>query len=538
MASLAAINHTTFPHCEAHGRLSVSRDRRKAAFCACNDGFLYPLGANAVEENRYSLTGGDGGVLQKNALPRSVRNADAKKGGRWRQENRSWESKTGRNVKKKHGKRISSILEALEANPDIDDALNAWKGKLCAKEQSIVLHEQQNWEAAVKLFSWFKRQDNYAPNVFLYNIMFRTLGRGRRWDLLNSFWEDMLRDGIVPTNVTFSTLIDAYGKAGLKEDALLWYEAMERENVPPDEVTINTVVNLFKKFGQYDEAELFLSRWLLQKGTIHPDAVKNSAKVSGSFESLLSPSSRNCDTSLIAVQEDHDLLKGSVMPVCALRTTGGPGGAQGTDIPTELTASIPESRIKYAFEFYRPQNIDTYNTLIDMYGRAGRLYDASRAFEEMMSAGMNPDTVTFNTMIHICGHHDRLDEAEALFRKMEASCHEPDLATYNILIALYVKKGNIAAAEETWLKLKQAPHLPDQVTYRTLLSAFTAKGMISKAERLSEEMEEAGFPPDYFLLVEMVRMNLQAGLPMKSHAILERLMLFFRIGQSALRSCN
>ncbi|KAI3522110.1 hypothetical protein L1887_11589 [Cichorium endivia] len=61
----------------------------------------------------------------------------------------------------------------------------------------------------------------------------------------------------------------------------------------------------------------------------------------------------------------------------------------------------------------------SYNTLIDLYGKAGRLKDAGDVFAEMLQSGIAMDTITFNTMIFTCGSHENLSEAESLLHKME-----------------------------------------------------------------------------------------------------------------------
>ena len=67
----------------------------------------------------------------------------------------------------------------------------------------------------------------------------------------------------------------------------------------------------------------------------------------------------------------------------------------------------------------KPMLATTYNTLIDLYGKAGKLQNASDSFKEMLVLGIEPDAVTFNTMIHISGSHGQLSEVESLLQKME-----------------------------------------------------------------------------------------------------------------------
>ncbi|KAI5077818.1 hypothetical protein GOP47_0007642 [Adiantum capillus-veneris] len=329
---------------------------------------------------------------------------------------------------------------------DVQSALQPWQGKLQPKEESIILSEQQDWKVAMDLFAWFSSQDDYIPNVFRYNIMFKVLGKHRKWDLLSELWNQMFHEGVRPTNVTFSTIINAYTKAGLINQAIAYFEAMPKESIIPDEVTLNTMVNLYKLSGMYSEAESFGKKFLF------PEDARAS---------------------------DHN----------------------------------------------QPTNIETYNTLIDLCGKSGRLADATHAFEEMMSRGIRPNAVTFNTMIHICGTNDRMEEAEALFRKMEEEKCEPDVGTYSILIALLIKAGNIQAAQHAFSRMKSSSILPNTVTYRTLIIGYSLRGLVAEVENLIEEMEKKGFPLNETIMVHLTQMYIAAGNDAKASHYFDRLKL-------------
>ncbi|MFS8006461.1 putative tetratricopeptide-like helical domain superfamily [Helianthus anomalus] len=158
----------------------------------------------------------------------------------------------------------------------------------------------------------------------------------------------------------------------------------------------------------------------------------------------------------------------------------------------------------------------TYNTLIDTYGKAGRVNDASETFEQMLNEGIVPNTVTLNTMIHMFGNHGQLDKVASLMQKMEQFHCVPDTRTYNILISLHVKHDNIVAAKGYFKKIQEASLEPDSVTYRTLLYAFSIRHMVSEAEELVNEMDERDLEVDEFTQSSLTRMYIEAGMVEKS----------------------
>ncbi|KAK4275840.1 hypothetical protein QN277_018858 [Acacia crassicarpa] len=294
-------------------------------------------------------------------------------------------------------------------------------------------------------------------NVIHYNIMLRILGKARRWSHLESLWNEMNTRGIAATNSTYGTLIDVYSKGGLKEDALVWLEKMLRKGVEPDEVTMVIVVQLYKKAGEFQKAEDFYRKW-------------------SSGELLTQGRNNTLSTSEIDKRVVHS-------HVCL--------------------------------------SSNTYNTLIDTYGKAGQLKEASQTFSKMLNQGIAPTTVTFNTMIHICGNHGQLEEVSSLLQKMEELRCPPDTRTYNILISLHTKHNDIAMATEYLSKMKEASLEPDLVSYRTLLYAYSIRQMVCEAEELISEMDEKGLEIDEFTQSALTRMYIEAEM-------LEQSWLWFR----------
>lgn len=164
----------------------------------------------------------------------------------------------------------------------------------------------------------------------------------------------------------------------------------------------------------------------------------------------------------------------------------------------------------------------TYNTLIDTYGKAGKLHEASKTFEEMVQKGISPNTVTFNTMIHMYGNSGQLDEVALLMGRMESAKCCPDTRTYNILISLHAKHNDIESAARYWKKMKAASLEPDAVSYRTLLYAYAIRHMVGEAEELVLEMDERGLEIDEFTQSSLTRMYIEVGLLEESWAWFQR----------------
>nr|CAD1839122.1 unnamed protein product [Ananas comosus var. bracteatus] len=188
----------------------------------------------------------------------------------------------------------------------------------------------------------------------------------------------MARDAVLPTNATYSTLLDAFGKAGLVKEALLWLRHMRSRRVVPDEVTAGTILRILKDSGQFDQGERFFKDW---------------CGGNSEFE-YLEP-----DYSALDFANPTSFLLAELFKTGARAPVSRIGSASDEGIPR------------------KPRLAATYNILIDLYGKAGRLKDASEAFAEMLKLGIAPDTITFNTMMNICGSKGCLQKQRRCSRK-------------------------------------------------------------------------------------------------------------------------
>ncbi|XP_071702591.1 pentatricopeptide repeat-containing protein At1g73710 [Rutidosis leptorrhynchoides] len=390
--------------------------------------------------------------------------------------------------KKKFGGILPSILKSLDSEDDVDKTLDLYYGKLNPKEQTVILKEQRNWEKVVRVFDWMKSQPDYLPNVIHYNVVLRVLGRSRKWDELRRCWIDMAKNGILPTNNTYGMLVDVYGKAGFVKEALLWIKHMKIRAIFPDEVTMNTVVRVLKDGGEYDRADWFYKDWCVGKVDL---------------DDLDLDSMADSDSGSDPVSLTRFLLT-------ELFRTGG----------RDHTKSMVQFEVENGTQ--KPRLTATYNTLIDLYAKAGRLKEAGDVFNEMLKSGIAMDTITFNTMIFTCGSNGNLSEAETLLSEMEERGIRPDTKTYNIFLSLYADAGNIDEALRCYKMIREVGLFPDVVTYRAVLQILSERKMVREVENVIREIDESGLYIDRQSVPLVVKMYLDKGLTELANLLFEK----------------
>lgn len=393
--------------------------------------------------------------------------------------------------KKRYGGVLPSILRSLDKEDEVEKTLNSFCGNLSPKEQTVILKEQGGWERVVRVFEWFKSQKDYVSNVIHYNIVLRALGRAQKWDELRLCWVEMAKNGVLPTNNTYGMLVDVYGKAGLVKESLLWIKHMRQRGVFPDEVTMNTVVRVLKDAEEFDRADRFYKDWCVGRVELDDlqwdsivDSVNGTGSTPISFKHFLST----------------ELFKTGGRVISA----------------KVMSASDVENSVR------KPRLTSTYNTLIDLYGKAGRLKDAAHVFAEMLKSGVAMDTITFNTMIFTCGSHGNLSEAELLLTKMEERGISPDTKTFNIFLSLYADVGNIDAALKCYRKIREVGLFPDRVTHRAVLHILCERNMVQDVEAVLLEMERSGLHVDEHSLPGVIKMYINEDLLPQAKSFFEK----------------
>ncbi|KAK2419984.1 pentatricopeptide repeat-containing protein [Trifolium repens] len=383
---------------------------------------------------------------------------------------------------------LSLIIKSLRLSNDLEQTLDSLFVEnhnimTSSTKITVIIREQRNWERIVRVFKWFKYQEGYVHNVIHYNVVLRALGRAHKWDILRLCWIDMAKNNVLPTNTTYSTLVDCYAKAGRAKEALLWIKDMRMRGFFIDEVTMSTVVKVLKDIGEFDRADRFYKNWC--SGKVDLDDLD--------FDS---------SSSLVPI----GFKTGELFKI--------DGGIRDSNAMSSMHMENVGPQ--------KPQDPTTYNTIIDLYGKAGRLNDVAGVFDDMMKSGVAVDTCTFNTMIYIYGSYGNLLEVESLLLKMAEKGVSPNTATYNVLLSLYANAGNIDAALSCYRMIREDGLFPDGITYRALLGVLCTENMVQAVEDVIEDMKKSSVSLDEHSLECIVKMYVNEGDHDKANDLLQK----------------
>nr|GLL36202.1 pentatricopeptide repeat-containing protein At1g63330-like [Ipomoea trifida] len=281
------------------------------------------------------------------------------------------------------------------------------------------------------------------PDCSLTDVYIAGLCWAERLDEAVELLHTMLEKGIPLSVIAFNSIIAAYSRVGLEDNAFEIYNIMVKFGQTPSASTCASLLMCLCTTGRLHEAKELMTKMI----------------------AMDFPISRISFTVLL----DGYFKKGD--------TTG-------AQILWEEMARIVSKLFASGWE----PDITTYNIRLHGFCTSRKINRAVMMLDELISAGLVPNTVTYNTMMSgAC--NDILDRAMILAAKLVKMAFIPNIVTANLLLSQLCKQGLPQRALMWGQKLSQIGIEFDEITYKILDRAFfeiqdytdCTKGMTEKS---------------------------------------------------------
>lgn len=335
----------------------------------------------------------------------------------------------------RYGGFIPAILDSLETVQNLDQAFKPWK-RLNRKERTIILNEQTDWRRAMEIFDWFKAHGPYGVNLIHFNVVLRILSKAQNFNLLIDLWCEMHNLGIIPNNVSYTPLIEAYSKLGAKKAMLLWVGDMYKRGVSPDETTMVSILKAYKATGAFREGEQLFNRWITSR--------KNT------------PQTRKC---------------------CSLYTYNVMVGAYAKAGLFEKALDVFCRMIREGTE---PDAV-TFNTLIHACGRRGRFKEVPKFITAVIKLSCIPNSESHVSILSLCIKAGYIGLAESYFSAVKGKSVLLDILGYRKLLYAYTKRNMVDKAEALVREIEKRGIVIDEYTQSALTKMYVNAGLLRKA---------------------------------------------------------
>ncbi|KAG0476850.1 hypothetical protein HPP92_013691 [Vanilla planifolia] len=116
------------------------------------------------------------------------------------------------------------------------------------------LHRQNEWEVALQVFDFIKKEVWYKPNLSLYSDMILMMGKNKFIQEAEKLFAEVEKVGLRPDTRVYTEIIGAYLKVGDVDKAMEIYKLMKDSGCDPDKLTFTILVRNLEKARKMDIA--------------------------------------------------------------------------------------------------------------------------------------------------------------------------------------------------------------------------------------------------------------------------------------------
>ncbi|KAJ4891681.1 Pentatricopeptide repeat-containing protein [Raphanus sativus] len=318
----------------------------------------------------------------------------------------------------------------------------------------------------------------------------------KKWDPIVLVCEWILRrSSFQPDVICFNLLIDAYGqKLRYKEAESLYVQLLESRCVPTED-TYALLVKAYCLAGLIEKAEAVLVE--MQNHHVTPSATVYNAYIEGLMK-------RRGNT-----EEAIDVFQRMKRERCKPTT-------ETYNLMINLYGKASKSYMSWKLfcemrsHQFKP-NICTYTALVNAFAREGLCQKAEEVFEQLQEDGLEPDVYVYNALMEAYSRAGYPYGAAEIFSLMQHMGCEPDRASYNIMVDAYGRAGLHSDAEAVFEQMKKLGIAPTMKSHMLLLSAYSRARDVTRCEAIVKEMSQNGVEPDTFVLNSMINLYGRLG---------------------------
>ncbi|KAL2343279.1 hypothetical protein Fmac_004564 [Flemingia macrophylla] len=334
------------------------------------------------------------------------------------------------------------------------------------------------------------------------------------------------------TIVSWTSIIAAYVREGLYDDAIGLFDEMRSKGLRPDIYTVTSIVhacacsnsldkgrdvhnyvkknnmgsslpvsnalmNMYAKCGSMEEAHLIFSHIPVK------DIVSWNTMIGGYSQNSLPNEALELFLDMQKHSKPDDITMACVLPACAGLAALEKGRQihahilrKGYFSDLHVACALVDMYVKCGllvlaqqlFDMIPKKDLITWTVMIAGYGMHGFGVEAISTFEKMRTAGIEPEESSFTSILYACCHSGLLKEGWKFFYSMKSECNiMPKLEHYACMVDLLVRTGNLSKAYKL---IQTMPIKPDAKIWGALLSGCRINHDVELAEKVAEHIFE------------------------------------------------
>ncbi|KAK7247182.1 hypothetical protein RIF29_42059 [Crotalaria pallida] len=334
------------------------------------------------------------------------------------------------------------------------------------------------------------------------------------------------------TIVSWTSIIAAYVREGLYDDAIRLFDEMQSKGLRPDIYMVTSIVhacacsnsldkgrdvhnyirknkmgsslpvcnalmNMYAKCGSMEEAHLVFSQIPVK------DIVSWNTMIGGYSKSSLPNEALKLFVDMQKQSKPDDITMTCVLPACASLSALDKGREihghilrKGYFADPIVLGALVDMYVKCGllviakllFDMIPKKDVIHWTIMIAGYGMHGFGNEAISTFKNMRMAGIEPDESCFTSILCACRDSGLQKEGWVFFNHMRSKCSiEPKLEHYACMVDLLACSGNLSKA---YRFIETMPIKPDASIWGALLSGCRIHHNVELAEKVAEHVFE------------------------------------------------
>lgn len=317
------------------------------------------------------------------------------------------------------------------------------------------------------------------PNVFVYNALIRGFVQYSYPIPALELYMSMLRDKVLPTSYTFSSLI----KACISLSSLGFGEAVHGhiwKNGFKAHVFVQTaLINFYSNLRRISESKKVFDEM--------PE--KDAFALTTMISAHIRAGDMSCARMLFEEMPERNIATWNTMIDGYARV----GNVESAEL---LFTQMPS------------RDIISWTTMITCYSQNKKFREALAVFQEMTMNGINPDEVTMSTIISACAHLGALDLGKEIHLFVMQKGFDIDVYIGSALIDMYAKCGSLDTSLLVFYKLRDK----NLFCWNSIIEGLAVHGYAEEALSMFSRMEEDKIKPNGVTFISVLSACTHAGL--------------------------
>ncbi|KAK7320336.1 hypothetical protein VNO77_29730 [Canavalia gladiata] len=338
---------------------------------------------------------------------------------------------------------------------------------------------------------------------------------GMMSECVRLFWE-MQKNQIYPDGIVIACILSGFGNSMDVSEGKAFHGLIVRRHYVPDEIVNNSLLFMYCKFGMSSFAERLFHRcqhseecWNfmvfgydrigknvkcielfreMQYGGIHSESIGIVSAIASCSQFGAINLGRSVHCNVI-----KGFLDGNVSVTNSLIEMYGKCG-----------------KMTYALRIFNRSQRDviSWNTLISSHIHVKHHEEAVNLFNKMIMEGQKPNTATFVSVLSACSHLASLEEGERVHRYINENSYKLNLPLGTALVDMYAKCGQLEKSRMLFDSMTEK----DVICWNAMISGYGMNGYAESAVEIFRHMEEANVKPNEITFLSLLSACAHAGL--------------------------